>query len=76
MAGLFPKVLYVSALTIVFTGFVLWRTPEKYIGLVRGLIFSVSLFVGLALLILVSVLQDSNNLWLFIRLIPLAFIAL
>ena len=76
VAGLFPKVLYVSALTIVFAGFVLWRTPEKYIGLIRGLIFSLSLFAGMVLLILVSVLQDSNNLWLFIGLIPLAFIGL
>ena len=76
VAGLFPKVLYVSALTIVFAGFVLWRTPEKYSGLVRGLIFSLSLFAGMALLILVAILQDSNNLWLFIGLVPVAFIGL
>jgi dienelactone hydrolase len=76
VAGLFPKVLYVSALTIVFSGFVLWRTPEKYGGLVRGLIFSLSLFAAMALLILVAILQDSNNPWLFIGLVPVAFIGL
>jgi pimeloyl-ACP methyl ester carboxylesterase len=68
VAGLFPKVLYVSAMTIVFSGFVLWHTPKKYIGLVRGLIFCLSSFAALALLIIVAILQDSNNPWLFIGL--------
>lgn len=76
VAGLLPKVLYVSALTIVFAGFVLWRTPEKFSGLVRGVIFSLSLFAAMALLILVAILQDSNNPWLFIGLVPVAFIGL
>lgn len=75
-AELFFKVLYVMAITTVFAGYVLRRAPEKITTLTRGLIFGGSMYLGMALFIVVAILSDGNNLWLFASLIPAAFIAL
>lgn len=73
---LLQKLLYVSLLAVAFAGFVLLRTSSKNSGLKKGLIFCISLFICLALIILAAMLSYGHNFWLFVGLIPAAFIGL
>jgi hypothetical protein len=74
-SGMVLKVLYMAILAVIFTGFILRLGSKSRSVLVSGAIFCVSLLVVMALIILAAVLSFGSNIWLFIGLIPAAFIA-
>lgn len=74
--GMMQKVLYVSVLAVIFAGFMLLHGNKKRSVLASGAIFCLSLLAGMAPIILAALLSYGNNLWLFIGVIPAAFIAI
>ncbi|CAJ35738.1 predicted acetylhydrolase [Methanocella arvoryzae MRE50] len=76
VAGMFIKILYVMAITTAFSGFLLTRASEKHAVVIKGLIFTGSLYLSMALFIVAALVSDGNNVWLFAGLIPAGFIAL
>jgi dienelactone hydrolase/membrane protease YdiL (CAAX protease family) len=73
--GMVQKVLYVAVLAVIFAGFITFQVGKNRSVLRKSVVFCLSLLVSIALIILAALLSYGNNFWLFIGIIPAAFIA-
>lgn len=75
LADHFQKILFATLPAVVFAGFVLRQTEKGRGDLSKWLIFCLSLMAGMGVLILGAVVSILANIWLFVGLIPAAYVA-
>jgi dienelactone hydrolase len=76
VAKLVTGFAFVSVLGVSIAGFFVRESSQKSNGFIRAVIFCISMVGAMAPILLAAIAGNPNNIWLFLSLIPAAFVAL